>query len=132
MEISSSKENANVQVDVIRVSGTVDSNNYQEFQKIADKLIHEGARYILMDFSDLKYISSAGLRVIHNTFNKLRSLHKDVNDAELQKKMASGEYKSPFVKVSGLSETVRNAFEISGFDTYIEIHEDASGALAAF
>ena len=132
MEISSSKENANVQVDVMRVSGTIDSSNYQEFQKIADKLIKEGAKYILLDFSDLEYISSAGLRVIHNTFNKLRTMHKDVDDAELQKKMASGEYKSPFIKVAGLSSTVHSAFELSGFETYIEVHEDVIAAVASF
>lgn len=132
MEISSSKENARVEVDIMRVSGTVDSSNYPEFQKIADKLLSEGANYILMDFSDLKYISSAGLRVIHNTFNKLRSLHKDVSDTELQKQMASGQYKSPFLKVSGLSSTVRDAFELSGFETYIEVHENIEKALAAF
>jgi len=132
MEISSSKENARVEVDVMRVSGTIDSSNYHEFQKSADKLLHEGAKYILMDFSNLQYISSAGLRVIHNVFNKLRSQHRDVNDSELQKKMASGEYKSPFIKVCGLSQTIQDAFELSGFETYIEVHNDANRALAAF
>lgn len=132
MEIKVSTENARVPVTSMNISGNIDSITYQEFQAKAEELITNGARYILINMADVPYISSAGLRSIHNIFNKLRSLHKDVSDDELRQKMNTGSYKSPYIKVSNLSGNIKEVFELSGFETYIEIHEDANKAIASF
>ena len=65
-------------------------------------------------------------------FNKLRDLHKDANDDELRRKMSVGAYKSPYIKVANLKERVREAFELSGFDVYIEVHNDINSAVQSF
>jgi anti-anti-sigma factor len=132
MEIKTTAGNARVPITIIHIKGNVDSATYQAFQARADELIHAGARYILVDLAEAPFISSAGLRVLHNIFNILRSLHKDVNDEELRRKMGAGEYKSPYIKVANLSSQVRDAFVISGFDTYIEVHDDLKKAVASF
>ena len=121
-----------VPVTVMSIKGDIDSVTYQDFQAKADELISDGVRYILVNMADTSYISSAGLRSLHNIFNKLRSLHKDVSDDELRQKMRSGSYKSPYIKVTNLSSHLREVFEISGFETYIEIHDNVSKALASF
>lgn len=132
MEIKTTAGNARVPITIIQIKGNVDSATYQAFQARADELINAGARYILVDLAEAPFISSAGLRVLHNIFNTLRSLHKDVNDEELRRKMGAGEYKSPYIKVANLSSQVRDAFVISGFDTYIEVHDDLKKAVASF
>ena len=132
MEIKVAIENARVPVTVMSIGGDIDSVTYQDFQAKADELISDGARYILVNMTGTAYISSAGLRSLHNIFNKLRSLHKDVNDDELRKKMKSGGYKSPYVKVCNLSSQIREVFELSGFETYIEIHDGVSKAVASY
>jgi len=132
MEIKVETKNARVPIAAMSVSGAIDSDTYEEFQANADELITAGALYLLIDFANVSFISSAGLRVLHGIFNKLRALHKDVDDDELRKKMSLGEYKSPYLKVCNLSSQIREVFELSGFETYIEIYEDLSTAIASF
>jgi anti-anti-sigma factor len=132
MEVSISLENIRVPVTVMRVAGDVDSANAGRLQEEADKLVASGARYILMDFEKTAFISSAGLRVIHKTFNALRALHKDADDDSLRKSMSAGAYKAPYLKVVNLSATAREAFQLAGFDTYIDTYIDLQSALKSF
>ena len=132
MEIKISAGNARVPITVMHIQGNVDSATYQVFQSKADEVIKNGARYILVDLSETPFIGSAGLRVLHNIFNQLRSANNDLNDDELRKKMSAGGYKSPYIKVANLSSQVKDAFIISGFDTYIEMHDDIKKAIASF
>lgn len=132
MEIQITEESARVPVTVLRIKGTIDSSTYQLFQKQADESIENGSQYLLVNLADCSFISSAGLRALHNIFNKLRSMHKDVDDEQLRKKMQHGTYKSPYLKVSNLSQEIKDVFELSGFETYIEVFDDHSAALKSF
>lgn len=132
LEITSTTENARVPVTIISPKGEIDSSNHQVFQTEGETLIKNGACYLLINLKDVPYMSSAGLRVIHTLFNKLREIHKDVNDEELRKKMSTGGYKSHYIKVSHLSERVKEVFELSGFETYIESYDDISSAIKSF
>jgi anti-anti-sigma factor len=132
MEIRISTVNARVRITVMQIKGNVDSVTYPIFQAKADEVIKNGAHYILVDLSEAPFVSSAGLRVLHNIFNLLRSANNDLNDDELRRKMRAGGYKSPYIKVTNLSSQVKDAFIISGFDTYIEVHDDIKKAVASF
>jgi anti-sigma B factor antagonist len=132
LEITSTTENARVPVTIINLKGEVDSSNHQVFQTEGEALINQGARYLLINLKEVSYMSSAGLRVIHTLFNKLREVHKDVNDDELRKKMRAGAYKSSYIKVVDLSSALRELFVLSGFDTYIEPFDDISSAIKSF
>jgi anti-anti-sigma factor len=132
LEIHSQIQNARVPVTVITVVGDIDSSNFQSFQAYLDEQVAQGAKYVLLNFHDVKRISSAGLRVVHNIFNKLRSLHKDVDDDELRKKMSSGAYKSPYLKLTNLTPHTVDVFRLGGFDIYLEIFEDESLAVKSF
>lgn len=132
LEITSTTQTARVPVTVINLKGEIDSSNYQTFQSEAEKIVDAGASYLLINLQDVSYMSSAGLRVIHTLFNKLRTIHKDVNDEELRKKMNAGAYKSAYVKVTNMSSTLKELFELSGFETYIEAFDDVTSAVNSF
>ena len=132
MEIRVTKENVRVPVSVMHVNGKIDSLSYQQFQESAEELISDGTRYVVIDLAEAPFVSSAGLRAFHKIFNTLRAIHRDVDDDLLQKKMSTGSYKSPYLKVTNLSEEVRKVFELGGFDTYIETFLDVKEALASF
>ncbi|GAB1472456.1 hypothetical protein MASR2M66_33340 [Chloroflexota bacterium] len=132
LKINSNIVNTRVPVTVVHVSGAVDSSNYQEFQTYLDGQVEQGARHILLNFKETQHISSAGLRVIHNLFNKLRDLHKDINDDELRRKMSAGKYKSPYLKLANLNPNLVEVFNLGGFDIYIELFEDETKALNSF
>lgn len=132
LDIKSNTKNARVPVTILSISGDIDSSNYQLFQAYVDEQLAHGARYILLNFRQVEHISSAGLRVIHNLFNKLRDIHRDVNDEELRKKMSSGTYKSPYLKLTGLAPNVTEVFKLGGFEIYIELFDDESAAVNSF
>ena len=134
MEIKVSTENARVPITVLHVDGNIDSSTYEAFKTKADELIAGGARYILIDLAHAPFVSSAGLRAIHGIFNQLRSLHPDSNlsEDEVKKGIAAGTYKSPHVKLTNLSKETKTAFELSGFDMFIETFADKKAAIAAF
>lgn len=134
MEIKVSTENGRVPVTVLHVDGNIDSSTYEKFQSTAKQLIDEGARYILVDLSHAPFVSSAGLRALHTLFNDLRSKNPDSNltDEQMRKGISAGTYKSPHLKLMNLSPETRSAFEMSGFDMYIETFTDMKKAIASF
>ncbi len=134
MEIQVHTENGRVPVTVLHVHGNIDSSTYQAFESQAEELIKKGTRNILVDLSHSGFISSAGFRALHHIFNKLRSVHPDINltDEEMKKGINDGTYKSPHLKLLKLSKETRTAFEMSGFDMYIETFNDLEAAIASF
>jgi anti-anti-sigma factor len=132
MEIIVTTENANVPVTILHVYGNIDSATNQAFQARAEEVISKGARHILIDMENAPFISSAGLRAIHNIFNQLRTIHKDADDDSLRKRMSEGGYKSPYIKVTNLSAEAKDVFSMGGFDIYIEVYSDRTKAIASF
>lgn len=132
LNIKYENRDARVPVTVVTISGDIDSSNFQNFQTYVDEQVEKGARYILLNFRGVEHISSAGLRVIHNLFNKLRNIHNDVNDDELRKKMSAGTYKSPYLKLTNLAPNVVEVFSLGGFDIYIEMFDDEDAAVRSF
>ena len=134
MEIKVFTENGRVPVTVMHVDGNIDSSTHGTFQSKADELIKNGARHILVDLAHAPFVSSAGLRALHQIFNQLRALHPDSNlsDEDMKKGISAGTYKSPHLKLLNLSKEARTSFEMSGFDMYIETYTDMKTAIASF
>lgn len=134
MEIKISTENGRVPITVAQVDGNLDSSTYEQFQSEVDNLIDSGARYILLDLAQTKFISSAGFRAFNNIFNKLRTLHPDTNlsNEEVKQGISAGTYKSPHLKLLNLSNDAKATFELAGFDLFIEAYTDKQTAVASF
>ncbi len=134
MEIKVSTENGRVPVTIVHVDGNIDSSTSDVFLKKVNDLIEGGARHILIDFAHTPFISSAGLRALHDIFNKLRSLHPDENlsNEDVKKGITNGSYRSPHLKLLNLSKNSEATFKISGFDMYIETYTDMKTAVASF
>lgn len=134
MEIKVSTEQARVPVTVMHVDGNIDSSTYEVFKTKAEEVIRNGARHILVDLSHSPFVSSAGLRALHSIFNSLRALPSESNlsEAEVKEGIAAGTYKSPHLKLLNLSKETRTAFELSGFDMFIETYTDRQTAIGSF
>jgi anti-anti-sigma factor len=134
MDIKISTEQARVPVTILHVEGDIDSSTYDDFLTRAQKLIQEGARYMLIDLAHVPYVSSAGLRAIYTIFKNLRAIHPEENVSEEQMESAAkmGTYKSPHLKLLNVSDHVYGVFQMGGFDRYIESFTDREKALASF
>lgn len=86
---------------VLAIAGRLDSSTAPEFEKAADELVGSGADTLVLDFSELVYTSSAGLRVI----------------LKLQKAMS----KRGGMKLRGVSDDIKEIFDITGFLDILDI-----------
>ena len=134
MNIKISTEQARVPVTILHVEGDIDSFTYNDLLSQAQKLIKEGARYMMIDLADVPYVSSAGLRAIHTIFHDLRAVHPEENlsEEQMEKAVRMETYKSPHLKLLNLSNNVNGVFQMGGFGRYIETFTDREKALASF
>lgn len=107
MEIHIRKEREAI---VVSVKGRLDAVTAPEFEKNLSNLISRGERAFLLNFGDLEYISSAGLRSLLSLAKKLK---------EQKGKIA----------LSGLKGSVGEVFKISGFDSIFKIFDSEENAL---
>ena len=134
MDIQVTTVNGRVPITILRVEGNIDAQTYDQFQKKADELIEGGARYLLIDLARAPFVSSAGLRALHHIFNDLRARDTDNprSDEEIRRGISAGTYKSPHLKLVNLSKESRTAFDLSGFDMFIESYDDEQAAIDSF
>jgi anti-anti-sigma factor len=132
MQLKVSTENARVPVTVVRVEGNIDSASYESFLAGVEESINGGARHVLIDLSQVPFVSSAGLRALNILLNRLRTLTPDVSDEEMRKGINDGTYKSPHLKLLNPSKATATTLDSSGFNMFIEEFHDLKGALASF
>ncbi|MGE5251431.1 MAG: STAS domain-containing protein [Bacteroidota bacterium] len=136
MNITTSVEQGSVPVTVLRPEGRLDGQTYGELIKKAAQLYEAGTRDILLDMSDVSYISSAGIVALHlialilqgapipdleDGWHRLRSAGRASEDG-LQKHL----------KLYYPQPDVSNVLEMVGFSTFLESFQDKQAALHAF
>jgi len=136
MQINVSQEQGNVPVSVLSLAGQLDGQTYQELIKIALDAKQGGAKNILLDMSDLTYISSAGLVALHTIALSLRGEevpHLEQGWAALKsidRSRASGLQKN--IKLFNPPPQVVNVLDMVGYTAIFEIFTDKQKALESF
>lgn len=129
MEITSWRESGHVPVTVLRLKGDLVAE--EVLTSRARDAFAEGARHFVLDLSEVPYISSAGLRAIHTVYMMLRDA--DAADAAAAVRgIAKGSYKSPHLKLVRPSKNAMKALTTTGYDMFLEIHDDARTAIQSF
>ena len=95
---------------VVAVEGRIDSANAMDFHGAVSDSLGDDAGPLLIDFENLSYISSAGLRVV-------LSLAKTVQQR-------AGRF-----AICSLSGMIAQIFQTSGFDQIISTHATREDAL---
>jgi len=131
MEITVTQEQNRVPVSVLHVAGQTDSASAEVLQKKAMEIIDGGARYLIFDLSKVPYMSSAGLRVLQEVFNKLRAVAPDESDKDMHRHITDGSYQLPNLKIVNPTPEVMEVLKMSGFDMLISIEKDLKKALAS-
>ena len=132
MDITVSQEQGRVPVTVLHIAGKTDSASANEFEKKAMDVIDGGARHLVLDLSKIPYMSSAGLRVLQELFNKLREVSTGESDKEMYRQINDGSFKSPYLKLLNPTKEVMEVLKMSGFDMLVSIEHDLKAAVASF
>ena len=135
MEIKVSQEQGNVPVSVIHIKGDLDSSSYLELVNTAQKLYNAGVRSLLLDLTDLDFISSAGLASLHIVTKLFRGEKADSEDGwgtykEIDRDREAG--MQSYVKLLNPSADIDNVLDTVGFKQFFEVYTDLSEAVQSF
>jgi anti-sigma B factor antagonist len=109
MEIKEDKIDGQV---VVGLTGRIDSTAAVEFEEKLIAIVDTGCHTMIIDFLQVQFISSAGLRVLLLAAKKVKPYGGKV-------------------LLSNMSKDVREVFDISGFSSIFEIHETVAEAVAS-
>ncbi|MCI0602064.1 STAS domain-containing protein [bacterium] len=126
------RNDGKVPVTIIEIHGDVDTMTFSELEKKGEEIYKQGARRIILDLSDARHISSAGLRAIHTIFNLLRSDYPPESDKALGERLADKNFRSNVLKLVKPNENVRQILTTSGYDRFLELHDDLDHAVQSF
>jgi len=87
---------------ILSLEGRIDTITQIQLSNEIDKALMDGSKNLILDFGEVEYISSAGIRVI----------------IETHKKITSSGY---LLKLTNVNDTVKNVFDITGISNIINI-----------
>lgn len=100
-------------VDLIEVSGRIDSSNASELENVFNNFTDDGRYNLVLELSGIDYMSSAGLRAM---VAALRECKKHRGDLRLA---------SP-------SERMQEVLNLAGLDSVFNIYDDATAAVGSY
>jgi anti-sigma B factor antagonist len=95
---------------VFQVKGRLDAATVAELERKVLQSLDRGVRHLVMDFSELEYINSAGLRVLVMSYQRLNP--------------SGGQ-----VVICGVRDYIAEIFDISGYDRIFAMCPDMEMAL---
>lgn len=98
-------EEKDANIAVLNIEGRIDGITSVELEKTMTALIDQGERKIVLDFTNVDYVSSAGLRIFFAYLQKLKILNGTLY-------------------FSSLSERIENLFDTVGFLTICKIFKN--------
>lgn len=135
MEISVSQANGKVPVSVIHIKGDLDASSYLELVNAAQKLYDAGVRYLLLDLSDLAFISSAGLASLHIVTKMFRGEKSNPEDGWATFKSIDRERDNGFqqyVKLVNPTPNVDKVLDTVGFKQFFDVFPNLNKAVHSF
>ena len=137
MQTTVERVEARVPVTVMALSGELDASNYLRLVDDVRPLYAAGARNLLLDLSDLSFISSSGLVSLYSIlkvmqgeeppdpeygWNALHTMERDAEDGTTQ----------DVVRLCGMQPAVADVIQRTGLDALFPNYPDREAALAAY
>jgi len=100
-------------VKIVILTGDLNANTSGEAETKINQLIMGGNRKLIIDLENLNYISSAGLRIFLASNKLIRKMNGEI-------------------RICTLNPTVKEVFEISGFNLIFKLYPDQASSIADF
>jgi anti-anti-sigma regulatory factor len=136
MEFSTISLPGNAPVSILRPVGRLDGQTYKELIAKAAELYEAGTRNILLDLSEVSYISSAGVVALHTIALMLRgqplpNLENGWNAIKTTGRASESGVQKHFKLLNPRAE-VSSVLEMVGFTAFLEVFQEQEAALRAF
>ena len=99
---------------VVKLTGRIDSETVPKIKTELDKLIEENNNKLVMDMTDVSFVSSSGWWVLINT------------------QKACKRYDRGEVIMAGLAKRIKHSLELVGMDDYFRTFETVTEAVGNF
>jgi anti-sigma B factor antagonist len=113
INISFSKAEANPDVSIIAVKGFVDTTTSSELEESLKRLLRKGRYNVVIDLTDVNYISSAGWGIFISEIKEIRE-----NGGDL--------------KLAAMTGDVYEVFELLEFQTILESYDSVEESVESF
>jgi len=112
------KVEGKVPVTIFHLRGWLDAQSENDFVGWANEAYEGGARYLLLDLSELDTLTSAGMRAIQKVYKQYTP-----EDADKE---------NPHLKLASAPPPVYHALKMAGFLISIPMYESVQSALDSF
>jgi len=113
MEVRVRRSEGQQEVQIVEIEGRIAADTSPELEKNLNALLDTNVVKIIVDFAQVNYISSGGLRVFLTALKRARANNGDV-------------------KLVNLTPNVEKIFKLAGFTKIFTIMNDIESALNAF
>jgi len=103
----------NGELSTLHIKGYLDAHTAPELENALQSLVDEGRYKIIVSFTELSYISSAGLGVFMGFIEDVRENNGDI-------------------KLTNMSPKIYRVFDLLGFPTLYEIFDDEQEAVKKY
>jgi anti-sigma B factor antagonist len=100
-------------VAVLALAGRVDSQTSADFETTINRLMDQGHSNIILDLSEVDFLSSSGLRVMVTARNRSQDLGGEIS-------------------ITRASSQATESLSISGLDVLFKMHSDREEAIASY
>jgi anti-anti-sigma factor len=128
LTITTSQIQGKVSVTILHLNGQIDGSTEHPLLDRARQTYEDGAKYILLDLSNVTMLSSAGLRAIQNIYK----LFTPQSDIDLIHQHGEEPYKSPYLKLVCPNPQIYYVLSITGFMQNIPIYNDMDEVIKSF
>ncbi len=122
LEVTCSQTNGNsVPVTIMHLKGSFDSEGAGEFDKSAEEIVAGSVKNVLIDLTDVSFMSSVGVRSIHRLFYDLHPRDSIEFRRVLDEGIQRGTYKAPHLKLLNPNSRVLQLLKTISADMYLDI-----------
>jgi anti-anti-sigma regulatory factor len=138
MNLSVDQISAHKPVTVLKIQGELDGSSYLTLIQEAQTLYAAGTRSLLLDLSDMTFMSSAGLVGLHSVVMVMRGQEPPDMEGgwgvihEISHDVSSSTGLDANCKLLQPQPRVQKTLDMTGFANILEIHSDRETAVSSF
>jgi anti-anti-sigma regulatory factor len=132
MDIIVFKSEGALPVAVLRVGEEINMSTSAKIDSAARAEIAAGTRNLVVDLTNVPYMTSAGIRLLTGLFKLLRGNSPEESDEAMSAGLRDGTFKSPHLKLVNPNQLVREVLQTSGLDMLLAIYPTVDEAVTSF
>ena len=138
MNLTTEQVSTDKNITILKVQGDLDGSSYLTLVEEAQKLYAAGTRKLLLDLSEMSFISSAGLVGLHSVILVMRGQEPADREGgwgvlhEIANEVSSSSSQETNCKLLQPQPRVQKTLDMTGFANILEIHSDRDTAVASF